>query len=302
MCNNTLEDAYKIAVKKKYDNEKGGKYFIYLNKPTRAKLRKLCWELYEGNKMHQNDLNVFTVLLGLSFDITQKNKFKDTNDKFRPIETFFKGETDPLNIDAVDLAAVLVDFQPRPFSKFRLNPVIDNVQEGEEGEKVEVDGEEIERSDQLTSENENLDTLEDKQKNKKKLFEKLFNKSKPALITTGIIFCLIAATIYFAFIKKNCMQWSEDHYDIVDCNYKSTSNLNEVIALNRDLLDFRKVKVCDTTTCFNKNGNAFIWYSKSNNIVEFFNTHGNHPINHKPLRAVTPHIFKKYSDDCTSKK
>ncbi|MBJ2125225.1 hypothetical protein [Flavobacterium sp. IB48] len=114
--NNTLE-AYKKAIKIKYEIEKEGEYFDFLYNPSRGKLRDLCWIIFE-DKPTQDDLNVFRNLLCLDFDHTQKNKFKDQKDKFRPIETFFKGETDPSNIDAINLAAVIVDFQPRPFKKF----------------------------------------------------------------------------------------------------------------------------------------------------------------------------------------
>lgn len=114
--NNTLE-AYKKAIKIKYEIEKEGEYFDFLYSPSRGKLRDLCWLIFEDNPT-QDDLNVFRNLLGLDFDHTQKHKFKDQKDKFRPIETFFKGETDPSNIDAINLAAVIVDFQPRPFKKF----------------------------------------------------------------------------------------------------------------------------------------------------------------------------------------
>ena len=114
--NNTLE-AYKKAIKIKYEIEKEGEYFDFLYSPSRGKLRDLCWLIFEDNPT-QDDLNVFRNLLCLDFDHTQKHKFKDQKDKFRPIETFFKGETDPSNIDAINLAAVIVDFQPRPFKKF----------------------------------------------------------------------------------------------------------------------------------------------------------------------------------------
>jgi hypothetical protein len=116
MHNNTLEK-YKKAIKIKYEIEKGGEYFDYLHKPSRGKLRDFCWLIFENNPT-QDDLNVFRNLFSLDFDHTKKNKFKEKKDKFRPIETFFKGETDPANIDAINLAAIMVDFQPRPFKKF----------------------------------------------------------------------------------------------------------------------------------------------------------------------------------------
>ena len=117
--NNTLEDLYKKAVKEKYEEAKNGDDFFFLNAPTRGKLNKLCWEKFTNNDMHSNDLNVFNSLLGISFDINSKNKFKKEADVFRPVEKFFKGETDPDKIEVVDMAAILVDFQPRPFNKFR---------------------------------------------------------------------------------------------------------------------------------------------------------------------------------------
>jgi len=88
-----------------------------LHKPSRGKLRDFCWLIFESNPT-QDDLNVFRNLFSLDFDHTKKKKFKEQKDKFRPIETFFKGETDPVNIDAINMAAIMVDFQPRPFKKF----------------------------------------------------------------------------------------------------------------------------------------------------------------------------------------
>ncbi|WP_289661922.1 hypothetical protein [Flavobacterium panacagri] len=116
MQNNTLEK-YKKAIRNKYEKEKGGQYFDYLYKPSRGKLRDLCWLIFENNPT-KDDLNVFSNFLSLDFDHTKKNKFKEKKDKFRPIETFFKGETDLSNIDAINMAAIMVDFESRPFKKF----------------------------------------------------------------------------------------------------------------------------------------------------------------------------------------
>jgi hypothetical protein len=88
-----------------------------LDKPSRGKLRDFCWLIFENNPTEE-DIKVFRNLFSMDFDPTKKKKFKDQKDKFRPIETFFKGETDPTNIDAINLAAIMVDFEPRPFKKF----------------------------------------------------------------------------------------------------------------------------------------------------------------------------------------
>lgn len=120
MPNNTFDD-YKIAVKSKYEEVKNSEYFVYLNNPTRGRLRNLCWELFQQQNRTQDDLSVFGSLLGLAFDVTKKNRFDEQKDKFRPIENYFKGETDPANVEAVNMAAILVDFEPRPFNKFRIH-------------------------------------------------------------------------------------------------------------------------------------------------------------------------------------
>ena len=113
----TILKEYKKAIKIQYETKKNGMYFDYLCSPSRGKLRDLCWLIFEKNPT-QDDLNVFRNLFSMDFDHTKKNKFKEKKDKFRPIETFFKGETDPANIDAINMAAILVDFEPRPFKKF----------------------------------------------------------------------------------------------------------------------------------------------------------------------------------------
>ncbi|KAF2509390.1 hypothetical protein EYY60_13510 [Flavobacterium zhairuonense] len=153
--NNTLEE-YKKAIKIKYELEKEGKHFDYLFSPSRGKLRDLCWLIFENNPT-QDDLNVFKNLLCLDFDHTKKNKFKEQKDKFRPIETFFKGETDPSNIDAINLAAILVDFQPRPFKKFNEKCRIEEAKMAKNAERIkstaEIENEVIESKSFVKNEN-----------------------------------------------------------------------------------------------------------------------------------------------------
>lgn len=163
MHSDTLE-AYKKAIKIKYEIEKEGEYFDYLYSPSRGKLRDLCWLIFENNPTH-DDLNVFRNLFCLDFDYGKKKKFKEQKDKFRPIETFFKGETDPLNIDAINLAAVMVDFQPRPFKRFNEKCRIEEVRHIEEVKQIEsldkteavVEDEIIEINSLVENENEDLE-------------------------------------------------------------------------------------------------------------------------------------------------
>ncbi|HEX9150728.1 MAG TPA: hypothetical protein VF842_01525, partial [Flavobacterium sp.] len=86
-----------------------------------------------------------------------------------------------------------------------------------------------------------------------------------------------------------------DHYEIVDCELSTNNSENFKIIkpLDKSLLDLKKIHVYDTTTFF-KNGEAIIWYAKTENGIDFFNTHGRHPENDNPLKPVTHYILNKY--------
>lgn len=184
MSNNTLEK-YKKAIRAKYEIEKEGEYFDYLYSPSRGKLRDFCWLIFENNAT-QDDLNVFRNLFSLDFDHTKKNKFKEQRDKFRPIETFFKGETDPSNIDAINLAAIMVDFQPRPFKKFNASCRVEEPRQIDNSftTKAVADVEKKDRIIERFAENE---TLEDhpKQGNLFSNFATLFSKKISQKIYPG---------------------------------------------------------------------------------------------------------------------
>jgi hypothetical protein len=320
MQKNTFED-YKLAVKKKYDTEKNSSHHVYLENPTRAKLRNLCWELFKQQNRTQDDLSVFNSLLGLPFDINKRNKFDEQSDKFRPIETFFKGETDPANIEVVNMAAILVDFSGRPFNKFRIlslyeeDVLIDNESDLSNTPKEEIDSsrildkfiEEKEREKGKEKGDFEVIPLAPKQINS---FAGLDNKPKepkeswkiPAInwkyaVMVASIFLFVGfVVVFFAFPNKDCMQWSGDHYDIVDCELKieGIGKSVNIEILDPTLVNLKKIKVCDTTTYFDKNGVAIIWYAKTANGVDFFNVHGRHPENNSPLRPVTHYILNKY--------
>jgi hypothetical protein len=206
MHSNTLEE-YKKAIKIKYEIEKEGEYFDYLYSPSRGKLRDLCWLIFENNPTH-DDLNVFRNLFCLDYDYTKKNKFKEQKDKFRPIETFFKGETDPLNIDAINLAAIMVDFQPRPFKKFNEKCRIVEAKEIENDDKakavVEVEEEIIEIESFVKDENE--ESKEHPKKGNlffnfaaifsKKIGQKIYPR-KVITIAIGAVALVSSACLYF---------------------------------------------------------------------------------------------------------
>jgi hypothetical protein len=275
MENNTLED-YKIAVKAKYETEKRGAHSSVFINPSRAKLRSLCLEIFKSKK-DQNDLNVFSSFFRFDFSPSCSGKLKEQTDKFRPIGTFFKGETNLADVEAINLAAILVDFQPRPFLKFSKsdwNKSSAKIEEfaglGKKNEKIQIPT--------------------------KPYFKNTFlEKTSTKTVLISFVALSFIFTCYFVFQNKQCMQWSVDHYEVVDCElYKNDpEKLKSIKPLDNSLIDLKKIHVCDTTTFF-KNGEAIIWYAKTQNGIDFFNTHGRHPENDNALKPVTHYIIDKY--------
>lgn len=205
MPNNTFED-YKIAVKKKFKEEKEGRHSNYLSSPTRAKLRDLCWEIFERQDSHPDDLTVFNSFFGFPFDLATKNKFREEIDKFRPIETFFKEATDPTNVDAVNLGAILLDFHPRPFSKFRTCDLVGVDKESDNLSDLELHNKNADGA-LLIAGSENTATVGTKTAFfvgiKDRFLESLVKKSKWEIVGVALIFSLLFIVTYLAFLKKN---------------------------------------------------------------------------------------------------
>ncbi|SNR33352.1 hypothetical protein [Flavobacterium sp. ov086] len=344
MPNFTIED-YKEAIRAKYEKDINNPLSCAPTSLGQAYLRDFCWQKFEGG-LSQDDLMVFASFFGFEFNPLKRTLFRDHTDKFRPVGTFLKGQTDLTTREAINLTAILVDFQHRPFRKFQEKGIISylkhpedsiipessNAKEEEEDIVIEKENDKNEtiNSDETIS-NDNIkeenhikgfaDIKPDLNKEEgskdveqvevltivskpvtiksteriEKTISYLLHKLKNTAIATLLIFGLISTVIYFAFFKNDCMQWSGDHYEVVDCSSKDEGNLNEIIPLNEELLDFRKLTACDTTNCFKKDGEAFIWYTKTpDGGIDFFNDHGRHPEFNRPLRPVSHYIYNKY--------
>lgn len=297
MCKNTFE-LYTKAVKAKYEIEKEGNYSDILNPPTSAKLRKLCIERFKSNT-NKDDLEVFLSFFEFEFDGKKKNLIQGKDlDKLKSIRKFFLGITELPTEDTVHFAAILLDYQPRPFNKFKKN--IEGKVNNDESEEIN----EPDRPWDLEPDNDEREEINVPVKSKLiNLFISFKGKIKDSdsknlmlkIVCFAAILAVGFAISYYVFPKEQCMQWSEDHYEKVDCDFKADVT-EKVERFDESKFGLKKIKVCDTTTCF-INGNAIVWYAKtSSDKADFFNTHGRHPENDKPLRPVTKYIVDKYGD------
>ncbi|WP_289662193.1 hypothetical protein [Flavobacterium panacagri] len=323
MSNYTIED-YKKAIKAKYEEEINGEYSNNLSSPTPAKLKKLCIKRFQSNN-NKEDLSAFESFFDFPFDKDKKNLFGDDElNKLEAVKRFLLGKTEKPAEDTIQLAAILVDLRPRPFREF--------IKQHEKDEEVLINdlrdtnfSSKIVSSDDLIDEVETENAIEPKETFDKEDSEEIPNQdsepiqdeeSQPTSISVaaftpidggtnpgnwrsvGIIAVIIfglGLIIYFNLSKKECMQWSGDHYEEISCDLKieGIGTFNSPQSYDERIINLRRIKVCDTTEFF-KNEKAIVWYAKVGDSVEFFNTHGMHPENGKALRPVTSYIINKY--------
>lgn len=315
MSNITFED-YRKAIKAKYEKEIEGDYSNNLSSPTTANLRNLCIKRFTANT-NKEDLITFESFFDFPFDKDKKNLFgEDELNKLEAVKRFFLGKTEKPSEDTIQLAAILVDLQPRPFNKFRkqideedlelINElrVTDNsgknVSPDMLSDKAEIESPDDSKTNSVQEESKPLESQDNESiplpiSAFVNVDEKPISKKIRYLAITAVLIGL-GVIIYLVLPQKECMQWSGNHYEIVDCNLKVQGLItaNPVELLDENLVGLKKVKICDTTVYFDKNHNAIIWYAKRGESVDFFNSHGRHPENNSPLKPVTKYILDKY--------
>lgn len=316
MSNFTFED-YKKAIKAKYEEEKNGEYSNNLNSPTSANLRNLCVKRFDANS-NKDDLIAFKSFFDFPYDRDKKNQFGDDElNKLEAVRRFFLGKTENPAEDTIQLAAILVDLRPRPFNEYRkqLNE--------EEKKLIEIlrDTPDIEVSSNTSTdevENENLSDVENQKSEKDKdevvkqdecqnlganptgiadvipTIKKGGDDRKSGFKKYVVIATFIGVLgfiIYLSMPKKDCMQWTGDHYERIE---KSEDGLCDTYYDAR-YFDLKKISVCDTTRFFDNNGKAKVFYIKVGNSLECYNQWAPYPENtQRFLKPITQHMIDKY--------
>ena len=284
MNKNTIKD-YKKEVKTKYEEARIGEFSGFLLKPSPAELKNLCLLLFDKG-IKKTDQEIFNRFFELDDKSSKQKQIEYFNvDKLKPIGNFLKGRTEVTRVVNLDLIAVLVDFNPRPYRKF--------ISENKE-ELTEV----VAINEILKKEGNG----EVKDKKEVAIFEEFKKKSVSKRIAFAVLPLFVFGSLSYGvknifFPNKNCMVWVKNHYVAVE--YDKVKDTAEVCPFNQEVLDnFKKITVCATTTFF-KNGdidNPLVWYGKAPNKkeYEYFNQSGLHPETGKTLKPITKYIIGKY--------
>ena len=267
----TSFDHYRAEIAAEYATAKHGANANFLLKPSPARLRDLCLILYDEG-LQSSDVEILTHFFSnaKNSDLRGAIRHFDT-DKLRPIQRFFLGQTELSPMESVNLAALLVNFEPRPFLKYK-------------NKQLPIAG-----SKPKSPESRPADESELPPQRKNRTIAIVIGLCIFGLLLTGIKLVLLE--------KKECMKWEKDHFVAVNCNIERPS-WEQIEAIDpQRLKNFRKIAVCDTTTFF-KNRHPIIWYDKSGEEYEFFTAPGLDPVDGHTVRPITSYIILHHVQSC----
>ncbi len=285
MVKNTFK-VYKEQIQSYYEIAKNEDVSGILSNPSPAQLRTLSLIVLDKG-INGKEEEIFQLFFEKKDNEILKKAIENCNiDKFKPIISFLKKERDSENAIRVEMSAILINFNPRPYSLFSKSSLIENTVETKGNELLNIDSNVIIKNSEL------LNSRSD-------VFQPFKSSiTKKVGIGSLVVLGLFGAKNMF-FKEKECMEWKEDHYELVECKSEQVGIANTKIIKPYNAMEFerKELKVCDSTKFFNGE-KPIVWYSKKNNVVQFFNMDGENPENGAEIKKVTPHIIDTYVGDC----
>lgn len=279
---NTTFEGFVTAVKQQYVISKNGIYSGFLLNPSPAQLRNLCLLLLENN-LSKSDEEIFRVFFQVPENVALRKAVENFDiEKFKALGNFLRGKSVRPNAVSLNLIAVLVDYQPRPFNKYLKTNVHSDIAVVSK-EKQDFQG--IETFFYGLSESKGDDGV-----------KSISIKQLSRIGVMAVLFLAFGFIINHTFFpEKECMQWQKDHYEMVDCKVmnQGIATVNEVVPINEREINLKKIEV-NKETLFFKNGNPQVWYSKIKGKMHYFNANGTNPETGKPLKPITDYMIKKY--------
>ncbi|MCD0476701.1 hypothetical protein LPB87_20100 [Flavobacterium sp. EDS] len=290
----TFEE-YKNAIKTKYQVFKLEEPTGILLNPSPAQLRNLCLILFDRS-LSINDENTFRVFLNAKEgDDLRRVIERFEISRFRSIISFLTGEKESDNPARIELAAILVDFEMRPYSRFLREELVVNTPKS-----IVVDiNQSIPKEGPLMFGDTNVLAQSFVGEPSKPMLKTKSGFKKTYLAVLAVI--LVSAGLFAIWSfndDENCMVWNKDHYEEIPCEKVSDAmTLFEPIVIKKDeslISNFKKIKVCDTTSFF-KMGKPCVWYGKCfDGNYEYFTAPGLHPETEKTLKPITQYIIDRH--------
>jgi len=300
--NKNFED-YLKAILEHYEIVKNGKDADLLENPTPGNLKKLCLQLLEKG-LSNSDEQLFMIffhptgeqtLFGIIRTMNADSRLRTPSDFLRSKQ----GLTN--NRQHANLVAVVVGFEPRPFTTFQNRVQNEEEEKRAEEEKTAALAEKEISKEEIQQEEAKIAAPQHPEKQIQTVTKSKPNTARPrkiALVSAAVLlFGGMSGFIIHKTNEKQCMVWRENHYERIDCQQSTIHALMDVDKIqpyNEELFAQEKIIPTDTTTFF-KNGKAVVYYLKKDKRYEFFKQPGFHPIyNDKKLRHITTRILSRW--------
>lgn len=282
MKKNTFKD-YKEAVQLFYETAKNNDVSGILFNPSPAQMRTLCLLICD-KFISKKEEEVFRLFFETKEQESLKKSIENCNiDKFRPIISFLRRESDTENAIRVEMAAIIIDFKLRPYAVFSKTDEVIAITEGNYTVREERT---------VKTESSKIKTPTPTPTSSKSNFK---NK-----IMVGSLVVLSALGVKKTLFKeKECMKWCDDHYELVDCIKEKQGAASYEIIKPYDEREFerKELNVCDTTTFF-VGEKPKVWYDKDKDGLHYFNMNGENPESGDLLKPMTNYMIAKYVNPC----
>lgn len=260
-----------------------------LENPRPAALRNYCLTVWNSRPLPKDRemLGQFFSAGTTDEEIERSIRQFDT-DKFKPIINYLKGETKNTKEKNIKLLAWLIDFEPRPYAAWRQQIINETAGTGQTDEPVSPAAEApVEWAEQVLDDGETVGPAFEKSQVRTAIGKRIGWGLGMAAIASVILFFALAPD------AKQCMYWHEDRYVATHCAADESDGTLRIALNHEQLSNFRKITRADTLTLADVNK---VWYSKINNVVEFFIAPGFHPVHRdRALKIASKHIIEQHA-------
>jgi hypothetical protein len=267
-----LAAEYKRLVLTKYDELlHTGQLSSELLLPTPANIKAEVVKICEIGLSPQDEI-ILRSFVNEKADAAAYRKAFSTGkaDPFRPLVTFLADRSVETNQRNIDLLALLIGFQPRPYHpNLKVPPA---APAGTAPAKPPTKEEPVDQEE----------------KKKRKLW----------IVAAVVILAISVVGIWLVTISKKqyngregCMVWNHDQYEPIECSERSSGT--KIYRIDHELIDhFQRITKPDTLTYYSVNK---VWYANQNGRVDFYTHSGPYPLdtNFRVL-PMSRHIWEKY--------
>ena len=279
---------YKELVVKSYKEKLAGLGLSnHLSDPTPAKLRDECLFAYTSRYDKQRDSKTLEAFFGKPDEHGDYHPviYNFEVSRFKPLVQFLRDMSREPNTRNIELLAWLIDYQPRPF---RYTPLVEQDINPDPKPDPEIPKEQAPSKEQDPSK---APVPPAKPEPPTLTWNEWIKKHQKE---TALVLLLLGLTLFLLMKmppKKQCMYWSGDRYEAVDCNRQLFGA--QPIALDTFKLNhFKRITQPDTMTAYSI---GKVWYAKIGAVPECFTTDGNHPVHPgKELKKLTLAILREY--------